>query len=95
MIILLTDSVKLSGDDKYFQVTAKSGYTIKAGDKLTITVYNKDNSEKNIGFKISGTAHTQNIDAKQEGDIVYVLQESDIVDGSVKITPSSLPGIVV
>lgn len=78
--------VKLSGDDKYFQVTAKSGYTIKAGDKLTITVYNKDNSEKNIGFKISGTAHTQNIAAKQEGDIVYVLQESDIVDGSVKIT---------
>ena len=81
--------IKLSGDDKYFSITAKSGYTIKVGDKLTVTIYNKSNSENSRGFKINGTAHTQTIAAKSEGNVVYVLQEGDIVDGSVKLTRTS------
>ena len=81
--------IKLSGDTKYFQVTAKSGYTIKAGDKLTVTMYNKSSSDKSIGFKIGSTSHTASITAKKEGDVIYVLQEGDINDGSVKLTRTS------
>ena len=80
------DYIKLSGSSSQcFVVTAKSGYTIAADDKLTVTVYNKANSAADIGFTINGTAHTENIAAKTEGTVVYTLQSSDISAGTVTI----------
>ena len=85
--------IKLSGDGtdakNHFKLTAKAGYAIKAGDILTVTVYNKSNSTAAIGFKIGSTSHTANIPAKAEGDVVYTLQAGDIVDGKVTIIRAS------
>ena len=85
--------IKLSGDGtdakNHFKLTAKAGYAIKAGDILTVTVYNKGNSTVAVGFKIGSTSHTANIPAKAEGDVVYTLQAGDIVDGKVTIIRAS------
>ena len=87
------DYIKLSGDGtdakNHFKLTAKVGYTIKAGDILTVTVYNKSKSTVAVGFKIGSTSHTANIPAKAEGDVVYTLQAGDIVDGKVTIIRAS------
>ena len=87
------DYIKLSGDGtdakNHFKLTAKAGYAIKAGDILTVTVYNKSKSTAAIGFKIGSTSHTANIPAKAEGDVVYTLQAGDIVDGKVTIIRAS------
>lgn len=76
------DYIKLSGDDAskyYFTITAKDGKApIAEGDKLTVTVYNKDNTAKNIGFKIKGTAHIASVTSKTTADVVYILRSSDI-----------------
>lgn len=78
--------IKLAGSSSQcFVVTAKSGYTIAAGDKLTVTVYNKANSAADIGFTINGTAHTKNVAAKTEDQVVYELASIDISEGSVTI----------
>lgn len=78
--------IKLAGSSSQcFVVTAKSGYTIAAGDKLTVTVYNKNSSAADIGFQINSTAHTVNLTGKTEGQVVYILQESDINAGTVTI----------
>ena len=81
--------IKLSGDDKYFSITAKDGYTIQEGDILTVTLYNKNSSAKVLGFKIGSTSHTASIAGTTEGPVTYTLQASDIVDGKVKITRNS------
>ena len=85
--------IKLSGDGtdakNHFKLTAKAGYAIKAGDILTVTVYNKSNSTVAVGFKIGSTSHTANIPSKAEGDVVYTLQAGDIVDGKVTIIRAS------
>ncbi|MEE0951048.1 MAG: InlB B-repeat-containing protein [Paludibacteraceae bacterium] len=87
------DYIKLSGDGtdakNHFKLTAKAGYAIKAGDILTVTVYNKSKSTVAVGFKIGSTSHTANIPAKAEGDVVYTLQAGDIVDGKVTIIRAS------
>lgn len=78
--------IKLSGNStQCFVVTAKTGYTITAGDKLTVTVYNKNSSAADIGFQINSIAHTVNLTGKTEGQVVYILQESDINAGTVTI----------
>lgn len=78
--------IKLSGSSSQcFVVTAKSGYTIAAGDKLTVTVYNKANSAADIGFTINGTAHTKSVAAKTEDQVVYELASTDISAGTVTI----------
>ena len=85
--------IKLSGDGtdakNHFKLTAKAGYAIKAGDILTVTVYNKSSGTAAVGFKIGSTSHTANIPAKAEGDVVYTLQAGDIVDGKVTIIRAS------
>ncbi len=82
--------IKLSGNSSQcFVVTAKSGYTIAAGDKLTVTVYNKANSAADIGFTINGTAHTKNVAAQTEDQVVYELASTDISAGTVTIKRSA------
>ena len=82
--------IKLSGSSSQcFVVTAKSGYTIAAGDKLTVTVYNKANSATDIGFTINGTAHTKSVAAQTEDQVVYELVSTDISAGSVTIKRSA------
>lgn len=82
--------IKLSGSSSQcFVVTAKSGYTIAAGDKLTVTVYNKANSAANIGFTINGTAHTKSVAAQTEDQVVYELASTDISAGTVTIKRSA------
>lgn len=78
--------IKLSGNSSQcFVVTAKSGYTIAAGDKLTVTVYNKANSAADVGFTINGTAHIKNVAAKTEDQVIYELASTDISAGTVTI----------
>lgn len=78
--------IKLSGSSSQcFVVTAKSGYTIAAGDRLTVTVYNKNSSATAIGFQINSVAHTVNLAGKTEGQVVYELQSTDINAGTVTI----------
>ena len=82
--------IKLNGDGNetknHFILTAKDGYTIQEGDVLTVTLYNKSSGDNALGFKIGSTSHTVTIAAKTEGDVVYTLQASDIVDGKVTLT---------
>ena len=82
--------IKLNGDGNetknHFILTAKDGYTIQEGDVLTVTLYNKSSGDKALGFKIGSTSHTVTIAAETEGDVVYTLQASDIVDGKVTLT---------
>lgn len=78
--------IKLSGSSSQcFVITAKSGYTITAGDKLTVTVYNKNSSAADIGFQINSVSHTINLPKQTEGQVVYTLQTTDISAGTVTI----------
>lgn len=78
--------IKLSGSSSQcFVITAKAGYTISAGDKLTVTVYNKNSSATNLGFQIAGNNHTASIPTKSEGTVVYKLVAGDISEGQVTL----------
>ena len=83
-------SVKLTGGSSYFTITAKAGYTpITVGDKLTVTLYNKDSSPKTLGFRVhanDATTHTTSVAATSTADVVYTLTAGDIeTDGTIKI----------
>lgn len=82
--------VKLTADDKYFSVKAKSG-NFAAGDKVSVRVYNKDSSNpQTLGFKIKSTSHTAEIAKKSKGVVEYTLVAGDIEsDGTIKIKRSS------
>ena len=82
--------VKLTADDKYFSVKAKSG-NFAAGDKVSVRVYNKDSSNpQTLGFKIKSTSHTAEIAKKSKGVVEYTLVAGDIEsDGTIRIKRSS------
>ncbi|MBO5960494.1 MAG: InlB B-repeat-containing protein, partial [Paludibacteraceae bacterium] len=83
-------AVKLNGDKSYIQLNALSGTTFTEGDVLSVTLYNKANGEKELGFKLKGTSHVITIAGTTTDIVEYTLTAADIEsDGSIKIYRTS------
>ncbi len=81
--------VKLTADNTYFSVKAKSG-NFAAGDKVSVRVYNNSSNPQTLGFKIKSTSHTAEIAKKSKGVVEYTLVAGDIEsDGTIRIKRSS------
>ncbi len=77
------NSVKLSDDKDSITIKPDKG-SFTVGDKISVTLYNKDKTENTLGCKFNSGAQTIQVSAKSTAVLEYTLAAKDIkTDGTI------------